>query len=172
MVRVLLLALFLLAACGSAGTTPPALSVTSASFNEGGVIPDGYTCTGGSQVPDIAWSGSLHGAKAIAVVVDDPDAPNGTFTHRVVLDLPPATTHLAADVPPGAHQGNNSAGKLGWTPPCPPSGTHHYRFTVFALSKPTGLPDGTPPDKALKDIISKTVAEGRLTGLVRHELNR
>jgi Raf kinase inhibitor-like YbhB/YbcL family protein len=170
MVRVLVLALFLLAACGS--STPPKLTVTSPSFKEGAEIPDGYTCTGGSQVPDIAWSGSLHGAKAIALVVDDPDAPSGTFTHRIVLDLPPTVTHLSTDLPAGAHQANNSSGQLGWTPPCPPSGTHHYRFTVYALSKLTGLPDGTPPDKALKAITSTTVAEGRLTGLVKHEPNR
>ena len=166
MVRAPLLALLLLAACG--GATPSGLTVTSGSFADGAQIPKSFTCTGGSQVPDIAWSGDLHGAAALAVVVDYPDAPGGTFVHRVVVDLPPTTTHLAADLPAGAHQADNSAGRLGWTPPCPPSGTHHYRFTVYGLSKPTGLPDGTAPEKAIEAIASRSVVQGRLTGLVTH----
>jgi Raf kinase inhibitor-like YbhB/YbcL family protein len=164
-VRALLATLCLLAACGSA---PAGLTVTSASFVDGGDIPKTFTCTGGGQVPDIAWSGDRHGAAALAVVVDDPDAPGGTFVHRVVLDLPPTTTHLSADPPPGAHQADNSAGTPGWTAPCPPSGTHHYRFTVYGLSKPTDLPDGTAPDKAIQAITSTAVTQGRLTGLVTH----
>jgi Raf kinase inhibitor-like YbhB/YbcL family protein len=116
----------------------------------------------------VSWSGDLHGAAAIAVVVDDPDAPSGTFVHRVVVDLPASTTSLGTNPPAGAHQAANSAGRSGWTPPCPPSGTHHYRFTVYGLSAPTGLPDGAPYSDAIAAINATAVAQGRLVGLVSH----
>jgi Raf kinase inhibitor-like YbhB/YbcL family protein len=135
---------------------------------DGAEIPIIFTCTGSGQVPDIDWTGDGRGAAVFAVVVDDPDAPGGTFTHRVVVDLPSTSTHLGLTPPPGAHEANNSAGKPGWTPPCPPSGTHHYRFTVYGLRKATGLADGTSLDAALKAITSGAVVQGRLTGLVTH----
>ena len=155
----------LLTACGH--DTLPALSVTSDAFRDGGAIPVTYTCKGEGTAPTIRWSGDLHGAKAIAVVVDDPDAPGGTFVHRVVLDLPPTATSLGPDVPAGAHQAKNSGG-TGWTPPCPPSGTHHYRFSVYGLSTVTGLPDGADTGQAVKAVSDRAVVQGRLTGTVAH----
>lgn len=149
-----------------APSAPATITVTSPSFTEGAPIPAEFTCRGGGKVPVVAWSGDVHGATALAVVVDDPDAPNGTYVHRVVLDLPPTTTELSADPPAGATQSKNSSGKPGWTPPCPPSGTHHYRFTVYGLSAATRLPDGAPLNDALTAISKTTVAQGRLTGTV------
>jgi Raf kinase inhibitor-like YbhB/YbcL family protein len=172
-----------LAGCGSQGpapappppsgrTSPPAapstLTVTSSAFAEGGVIPTTYTCTGGGQEPPIGWTGDLRGAAAIAVVVDDPDAPGGTFVHLVVVDLPASATNLGDSLPSGAAYGLNSAGRAGWTPPCPPSGTHHYRFTVYGLSAPTGLGAGASAEAAQSTINAHAVAQGRLTGLVSH----
>ncbi len=168
----LLVPVLLLGACGhdsSPSVTSSAagtLTVTSDAFREGGAIPTTYTCKGDGPAPTIRWSGDLHGAKAIAVVVDDPDAPSGTFVHRVVLDLPATTTSLGPDVPAGAHQAKNSAGRTGWTPPCPPSGTHHYRFSVYGLSTVTGLADGVDAEQAVKAITDRAVAQGRLTGTV------
>jgi Raf kinase inhibitor-like YbhB/YbcL family protein len=151
-----------------AGTAPTTLTVTSPVFAEGATIPTAYTCAGAGQMPSIAWSGDLRGAAAIAVFVDDPDAPIGTFVHLVVLDLPATATGLGATLPAGAHYGLNGAGRPGWTPPCPPSGTHHYRFTVYGLSAPTGLGDGTTATAARDAITAKAVVQGRLTGLVSH----
>ena len=145
-----------------------ALRVTSDAFADGGRIPAAYTCTGAGRVPTLAWSGDLGGAAALAVVVDDPDAPSGTFVHRVVLDLPATASGLGADPPPGAHEAKNSAGRTGWTPPCPPSGTHHYRFTVYGLRTPTGLPDGVTAAEAIRAINARAVVQGRLVGLVSH----
>ncbi|MER7244834.1 YbhB/YbcL family Raf kinase inhibitor-like protein [Kribbella sp. NPDC000426] len=109
-------------------------------------------------------------AKSLAIVVDEPDAPNGTFTHWVLLDLSPQTTQLAEGATtPGAKQAGNSAGKPSYAGPCPPSGTHHYRFTVYALSKPTGLADGASLDEALQAIDTDTVARGRLTALYERQ---
>jgi Raf kinase inhibitor-like YbhB/YbcL family protein len=169
-----------LAGCGSGsggkpspGAAPPpagsaALRVTSDAFTDGGRIPAAYTCTGGGQVPAIAWSGDLGGATALAVVVDDPDAPGRTFVHRVVVDLPATASSLGVDPPAGAHEAKNSAGRTGWTPPCPPSGTHHYRFTVYGLSSPTGLPDGVAAADAIGAINARVLVQGRLVGVVSH----
>jgi Raf kinase inhibitor-like YbhB/YbcL family protein len=150
-------------ATGSAG-----LRVTSDAFTDGGRIPAAYTCTGGGQVPALDWSGNLGEATALAVVVDDPDAPGRTFVHRVVVDLPVTASSLGADPPPGAHEAKNSAGRTGWTPPCPPSGTHHYRFTVYGLRSPTGLPDGVAAADAIQAINARVLVQGRLVGLVSH----
>jgi Raf kinase inhibitor-like YbhB/YbcL family protein len=106
------------------------------------------------------------GAAALALVVDDPDAPRGTFTHWVVLDLPAETIGIEGRaLPQGAVQAENSGGGAGYYPPCPPSGVHHYRFTVFALAKPTGLRDGAGLDAALRAVESSAVAQGRLVGV-------
>lgn len=169
-----LLPVLLLGACGHDSSPPVTssaagtLTVTSDAFREGGPIPRMYTCHGEGTAPTIRWSGDLHGAKAIAVVVDDPDAPSGTFVHRVVLDLPATATSLGPDVPAGAHQAKNSGGGTGWTPPCPPSGTHHYRFSVYGLSTVTGLADGVDPEPAVKAVTDRAVVQGRLTGTVSH----
>jgi Raf kinase inhibitor-like YbhB/YbcL family protein len=147
-------------------TSPTSITVTSTAFRDGGAIAAKYTCDGAGVSPPLAWTGMPTAAQAVAVVVDDPDAPRGTFTHWVLLDLDPATTHIAEGAtPPGAKQAKNSAGKAAYFGPCPPSGTHHYRFTVYALSEATALPDGTGLDEALGAIDAKTIARGRLTGL-------
>jgi Raf kinase inhibitor-like YbhB/YbcL family protein len=169
----------LLAGCGGSGdrsssggaskpTGSATLRVTSDAFTDGGRVPAAYTCTGGGQAPTIAWSGDLGEATALAVVVDDPDAPGRTFVHRVVVDLPVTASSLGAQPPSGAHEAKNSAGRTGWTPPCPPSGTHHYRFTVYGLRSPTGLPDGVATADAIQAINDRVLVHGRLVGLVSH----
>jgi hypothetical protein len=160
---------------GGGGTTVPTPSVpttvrvTSSAFADGATIPDQYTCAGGGQSPPLTWSAPA-GAAAEALVVDDPDAPGGTFVHWVVVDLPGSADGLPAGgaVPAGATQARNSAGGTGWTPPCPPSGTHHYRFTVYALRAAAGLADGAGTDDALSAIGRLATGRGQLTGLVTH----
>ena len=161
------------AACGGAQATkdlataaPASITVTSTAFRDGGTIPVKYTCDGDGVSPPLAWTGAPANTGALAIVVDDPDAPRGTFTHWVVLDLEPTTTSIAeGQLPPNAKQAANSADKPAYEGPCPPNGTHHYRFTIYALSEATGLPDGAKLDEALKAIDSKTIARGRLTAL-------
>ena len=164
--------LFVTAGCGGgqakepATTAPASITVTSTAFRDGGTIPVKYTCDGDGVSPPLAWTGAPANTGALAIVVDDPDAPRGTFTHWVVLDLEPTTTSIAeGQLPPNAKQAANSAGKPAYEGPCPPSGTHHYRFTIYALSEATAVPDGTKLDEALKAIDSKTIARGRLTAL-------
>lgn len=148
------------------GTPDTTLTVTSPDFVEGAPIPADFTCTGAGKAPRIAWTGDTKGAAALAVVVDDPDAPGGTYVHWIVLDLPAGTTSLRDG--DKVTQGKNSSSGKGWTPPCPPSGTHHYRFTVYGLSRPTGLGDGAGRQEALDAISKNAVTSGRLTGLVTH----
>ena len=149
-----------------ATTAPASITVTSTAFRDGGPIPRQYTCEGDGVSPPLAWTGLPAGTGALAIVVDDPDAPRGTFTHWVVLDLEPSTASIAeGQLPTTAKQAANSAGKSAYYGPCPPSGTHHYRFTIYALSQATGLPDGAKLDEALKAIDSISIARGRLTAL-------
>jgi len=141
------------------------ITVTSTAFQPDQPIPARLGCDGDGVSPALAWEGVPDAAQALALVVDDPDAPRGTFTHWVVLDIEPTTRSVAENaVPAGGKQAKNSGGKVNYYPPCPPSGTHHYRFTVYALSKPTGLPDGTDLGRALDAVDKAAIGRGRLTG--------
>lgn len=128
---------------------PDVITVSSPAFRDGQPIPARFTCDGAGEAPPLVWSGVPDGAAALSLVVDDPDAPRGTFVHWVVLDLPAAATGLPGEsLPAGTVQARNSAGRASYFGPCPPSGSHHYRFTVYALSERTGCataPTSTPP---------------------------
>jgi Raf kinase inhibitor-like YbhB/YbcL family protein len=160
----------LTAGCGGAEpasptpTTTVTLSVTSTAFTEGSAIPDDFTCLGAGNRPPLRWSGAP--AAAYAIVVNDPDAPGGDYRHWIVVDLPGGTAGVGAAIPGQATVLKNSAGDAAWTPPCPPSGTHHYRFTVYALSAPT---NATTVENAFAAIQKTTVAAGTLTGTVTHQ---
>ncbi|HEY2105038.1 MAG TPA: YbhB/YbcL family Raf kinase inhibitor-like protein [Candidatus Binataceae bacterium] len=117
------------------------MEIRTDAFAPGASIPGKYTCSGENISPPLAISGVPQSAKALALIVDDPDAPSGTFTHWVVYNLPPRTNHLEAGVKPGptmpggGTQGRNDFGGAGYGGPCPPPGsTHHYRFRLFALN--------------------------------------
>jgi len=142
-----------------------AIVVTSPAFGEGQPIPRQHTCRGDGRFPELAWRGVPGGAASLALVVSDPDAPKGTFVHWVVYDLPARDGALAAGgpLPAGAREADSSAGTSGWYPPCPPSGTHRYRFTVYALSERVS---GRSTQQVLDDIGRRAVARGTLTGVV------
>lgn len=147
------------------GTAAASLTVTSSAFDDGAAIPPRYSCKGESISPPLTWSGVGNDARSVALVVDDPDAPGGTFTHWVVFNIDPATRSIAAGaVPPGAAQARNSAGHAAYDGPCPPSGTHHYRFTVYVLRSPLTVPNGGDRDQVLTAIRAKALATGTLTG--------
>lgn len=170
------LAVALVSGCGSTGNddtergemdgieAPTVITVTSSAFAEGQAIPRRHTCDGDDVSPPLAWSGVPDDAAAVALVVDDPDAPRGTFTHWVVLDMDPSTTSLDEGATPPGAQARNSAGQAVWMGPCPPGGTHRYRFTVLALRERTGLDEGADLDQALASVRASTVAQGGLTG--------
>jgi len=144
---------------------PDAITVSSPAFRDGRPIPTRFTCDGDGVPPPLSWSGVPQGAEALALVVDDPDAPRGTFVHWVVLDLPAGTPGLDDEaVPSSAVQAKNSAGRASYFGPCPPSGSHHYRFTVYALSQRTRLHTGADLDKALRAVQTSATAQGTLVG--------
>jgi Raf kinase inhibitor-like YbhB/YbcL family protein len=162
---VIIIALLLSGGCTSTAPSPVTPSITvspapaqpaytqaqspvsSGTFNlkvdalaPGSVLPDVYTCKGVSESPEVSWNGVPSGTKSLALILDDPDAPNGRFTHWIVYNLPPIAGELARAQPNakvlanGAQQGDHSAGSRGYYPPCPPVGTtHRYIFRLYAV---------------------------------------
>jgi Raf kinase inhibitor-like YbhB/YbcL family protein len=110
------------------------LGLTSSAFQNGQPIPAQYTCDGANQSPALAWGEPPQGTKSFALVVDDPDAPSGTFRHWGAYDIPAATRSMAAGQSIGT-QAMNDMNKPGYAGPCPPKGhgVHHYHFKLFAL---------------------------------------
>lgn len=123
---------------------PPAMTLTSSAFSENGIIPVTYTCDGQGIHPPLAVTGLPKGTVSMALFVYDPDAPHG-FVHWVLYNISPHDTKIAEKVDPqGSVEGINSTGKTGYAPLCPPSGTHHYQFTIYALDQI--FPFVNPPD--------------------------
>lgn len=144
---VLLTAGVLFAGCGAQekSDVPPkgektmALTVTSPAFAEGGMIPKKFTCDDADVSPALVIEGIPAGAKSLALICDDPDAPVGIWVHWVLYNLPPDTKRLDEGMPKdsvlknGARQGVTDFGSFGYGGPCPPGGTHRYYFKVYAL---------------------------------------
>lgn len=106
-------------------------------FNQNGTIPKECTGDGRDVSPHLAWDGVPEGTKSLALVIDDPDAPVGTWVHWLVCDIPPhITTIPKGTVPVGARQVANDFGRADYGGPCPPSGTHRYFHKLYALRVP------------------------------------
>jgi Raf kinase inhibitor-like YbhB/YbcL family protein len=149
-------------------TTGP-FTLTSEAFKDGGSIPAEYSCQGADHSPALEWSGVPEGTGALVLVVDDMDAND--FTHWIVVDLGPTETGLQKGIAPAAdppQQGRNDFGRVGWGGPCPPSGTHHYRFTLTAIAEPLQL-ETHPSRSAVDTALSGATVLGTavLTGLYR-----
>jgi Raf kinase inhibitor-like YbhB/YbcL family protein len=110
------------------------IELTSSAFQDGGAIPVQFTCDGANQSPPLQWGEPPAGTKSFALVVDDPDAPSGTFDHWGAFDIPAGTRAIAAGQSAGTET-TNGFGKPGYGGPCPPKGhgPHHYRFKLLAL---------------------------------------
>jgi Raf kinase inhibitor-like YbhB/YbcL family protein len=137
----------------------------------GGSIPKAFTADGTDLSPALAWTGAPAGTRAFALVVDDPDAPGGTWVHWVVYDLPAGAAGLARNQPrgpvlgDGARQGRNSWGRLGWNGPSPPPGRpHRYFFKLYALSAPLGVEPGATAQQVAGAMQGKVLAEASLMG--------
>jgi hypothetical protein len=153
---------------------PMALSITSTAFVAGGAIPRRYTCEGDDASPPLAWSGAPDAAKSFVLVVDDPDAPDPaapqlTWVHWVLYDIPAAAHGLpgaakAADLPAGTREGLNDWERTGYGGPCPPVGRHRYFHKLYALD--TVLGDLGHPTKAKLEAAIKghVLAHAELVG--------
>jgi Raf kinase inhibitor-like YbhB/YbcL family protein len=139
------------------------LIVESPAFAEGSNIPEKYSCKGENINPPLAIRSIPPGMVSLAIIVEDPDAPSGVFDHWVAWNLPPVK-EIAENSKEGV-QGNNGKGKLGYTGPCPPSGTHRYQFKVYALDTMINMPVGTNKTNLLNILREHVMAAGELTGL-------
>jgi Raf kinase inhibitor-like YbhB/YbcL family protein len=145
------------------------LTVRSPAFTAGSRIPMEHSCEGRGTSPPLEWSGVPAGTRSIAVIVDDPDAPGGTFAHLAIL-LPAESRSLPADLggrggrPADAMFALNSKGEPGYSPVCPPSGVHHYRFQVLALDRVIDLPSGATTNDLHRAVAGHVLASGELVG--------
>jgi Raf kinase inhibitor-like YbhB/YbcL family protein len=182
-VSLLPLSMLLLVSCARVPQTPSQsptsapqkeskaeIKVTSAAFKEGQPIPRQYTCDGVNISPPLEWTGVPKTAKTIAIIADDPDAPSGTWVHWVVYDLPAENIGMVENLPAdeqlkaGGFHGTNDFGKIGYGGPCPPSGTHHYFFKVYALDNFLSLKVASTKALVEKAMEGHIVAQGQLMG--------
>jgi hypothetical protein len=128
--------------------TPPtntAMTISSPAFQAGAAIPVVYTCDGSSRNPPLAFGEVPTAAKSFALIMHDPDAPVGDFTHWTMWNMAPGTREIAeGSVPAGAVLGATDAGSSGYVGPCPPNGSHRYIFELYALDAMMDLPSGVP----------------------------
>lgn len=134
----ILCALFLFSAQAKVSFT-----LNSFAFNNNTSIPLKYSGKGQNLSPPLAWQNPPSGTKSYALICDDPDAPGGSWTHWVLYNIPSSVKNIAeGKTPKGATLGKNSWGKTSYNGPNPPSGTHHYYFTLYALDASLALPKG------------------------------
>jgi hypothetical protein len=182
MKRMLAVAAALAAGLASAAAPGGSMSfaISSPAFHAGGEIPTEHTCEGPDASPPLAWSGAPAGTRSLALIVDDPDAPDPaaprmTWVHWVLYAIPPTSTGLPAavasrDLPHGAREGRNDWKRTGWGGPCPPIGRHRYFFKLYALD--TVLPDLGEPTKATleKAMRGHVLARAELMGTYQKRL--
>lgn len=149
-------------------------SIKSHDFNDGEVLNKRYSCEGDDMSPELEWEAPPQGTRGYALIVEDPDAPGGVFTHWVVYDMPAAFRRLDRgmgndyDLKDGIKQGKTDFGRTGYGGPCPPKGhgRHRYNFIIKALDIPTlGLADGAGRAEVLKALKGHVLGESRITGV-------
>ena len=143
------------------------MKLTSPSFDHNSMIPLEFTCQGKDINPELNISGIPEGTKSLALIIDDPDAPMGTWVHWVVFDIAPTTTRIKKNSIPG-EQGVNDFQRLDYGGPCPPSGTHRYFFKVYALDTLLNLKGSILRKQDLeKAMEGHTLAKAELIGLYK-----
>jgi Raf kinase inhibitor-like YbhB/YbcL family protein len=140
------------------------MKITSSAFHEGANIPSKFTCDGSDTSPPLQIAGVPSGAKSLVLIVDDPDAPSGLFTHWLVWNIPPQTDSIAEGSAPKGVQGANDFGKSGYGGPCPPLGTHRYSFKIFALDRELELRSGAKRSQVDAAMKGHVIAQGQLVG--------
>ena len=172
---VLALALNLLLAAAIPGKSTASLQLKSSAFSNGGAIPPKFTCDGSDVSPALSWNDPPPGTKAFALIMDDPDAPGGTWVHWVLYDLPASVRELPEGVPKvkdleiGARQGSNDFRRIGYGGPCPPRGaTHRYSLRLYALDQLTQLPVGATKGDLERATKGHILAQSELLGRFQH----
>ena len=141
------------------------MNLGSIDFEEEGSIPEKFTCDGLNINPALFIDSVPEEAESLALMVEDPDAPNGVWTHWLVWNIPPETTDIdQSGVPEGAVEGINSSGGEGYQGPCPPSGVHHYIFHLYALDTTIDLDNQSGRDDFMAAAEGHIIAEAELIG--------
>ncbi len=155
------------------GAEAMAFTVSSDAFTDGSSIPARYSCDGSDISPPLRWSDAPSGTRSFVLIVEDPDAPVGTFIHWVVYDIPAIKDGLQEALPPraeledGTKQGRNDFGRIGYGGPCPPRGhgIHRYFFVLKAIDIPsTGLPPGASKEDVERAIEGHILGEAHIMG--------
>lgn len=141
------------------------LTIRSTAFAYNEMIPSRYTCDGDGISPSLAIGQIPDGTRSLALIMEDPDAPNGTFVHWVMWNIPPLDT-IRENSSPGV-EGRNSAQQNRYMAPCPPRGVHHYHFVVYALDTKLDLPGNTDKNGLLKAMEKHILAKGELIGVYK-----
>lgn len=148
-----------------------ALELASSAFQPGSLIPQKFTCDGPDVSPQLRWSDLPAGTQSVSLILDDPDAPAGTWVHWVLYDLPPGVPELPEGVPPqeelpnGGRQGRNDFRKIGYGGPCPPPGpAHRYFFKLYALDAKTNLKPGATKAELERAMKGHVLAQAELIG--------
>ena len=149
-----------------AQTVTAKMEIKSSAFQANGYIPEQYTCKGEDKNPPLEFGSVPSDTKSLALVIDDPDAPGGTFVHWVLWNISPDTKKIeAGTVPQGALQGLNSWSRNSYGGPCPPSGTHHYHFKLYALDSKITLCPSAGKEELETTMKKHILAHSEIIGL-------
>ena len=140
------------------------MKLTSPAFANNDAIPSEFTCDGADVSPPLIINDVPSNAKSLALVMDDPDAPVGTWDHWVVFNIPPSTKSIPKGAEPQGTAGKNSWGRTGYGGPCPPSGTHRYYFKLYALDTILNLPEGATKKDLERAMQGHIIAQAQLMG--------
>lgn len=146
------------------------IEIRSRSFREGESIPSKFTCDGENVSPHLSWESSVDGIKTFVLLVEDPDASSGNFTHWVVYNIPVEVNTLMENSTPTKNvrdeilMGTNDFGRIGYGGPCPPSGTHHYYFRIYGLNTAVHLDSGATNKEVSRKMEGHIIARGELMG--------
>lgn len=141
------------------------LKLLSPDFENNGLIPKKYTCDGQNINPALEISNVLEAAKSLVLIIDDPDAPGGTWNHWIVFNIDPAVKEINEEsVPSGGVLGTNDFGKPEYGGPCPPSGVHRYFFRIYALDTVLNIPPGAERNALEKAMENHILDQGELVG--------
>ncbi len=136
----------------------------SSVFDQGKKIPEIYTCDGEDKIPPLTITNVPASAQSLVLIVEDPDAPRGTWDHWVVWNIDPKTAKIAEGIAPKATYGKNSAGTLEWHGPCPPDGEHRYFFKLYALDTRLDLPQGSSKRELLEVMEGHIIEKAQVVG--------
>ena len=151
------------------------LELTTTAFQKNGFIPTRFTCDGTDASPPLAWNDPPAGTQSFVLIVDDPDAPAGTWVHWVVYDMParlrglPEGLAKSRELPDGSRQGLNDFRRIGYDGPCPPRGSaHRYFFKLYALDIKTNLNEAVTKSELERAMKGHILAESEIVGRFKH----